>query len=269
MIQLPDLALDPGAAAQLAAWQSEINTLPSYSDRVAQGKAKFTDRNTARNATFGHVRRKLAEMCQGARRCAYCEDSVADEVEHIKPKDLYPEEVFAWGNYVYACGPCNGPKNNRFEVLSHPPLQRIDVTRRRGAPVVPPLAGVPALINPRAEDPLHFLSLDLMNTFIFLPAYGLDPAEKLRAEYTLEVLHLNDRDYLIQNRRTAFGTYRDRLTQYIAARDQGEPQATLDQRVSELQRVGHQTVWREMKRQRSNYSLLTQLFSRAPEALAW
>ena len=47
----------------------------------------------------------------------YCEDSVADEVEHFRPKDLYPDVVFAWRNYLYACGQCNGGKNNRFSIV--------------------------------------------------------------------------------------------------------------------------------------------------------
>ena len=33
-------------------------------------------------------------MCAGAKRCMYCEDSAADEVEHHLPKNLYPEFVF-------------------------------------------------------------------------------------------------------------------------------------------------------------------------------
>ena len=28
-------------------------------------------------------------MCSGAERCHYCEDSKADEVEHLLPKDAY------------------------------------------------------------------------------------------------------------------------------------------------------------------------------------
>ena len=47
----------------------------------------------------------------------YCEDSVGDEVEHHRPKNLYPDHTFLWDNYLYACGPCNGPKNNRFAVF--------------------------------------------------------------------------------------------------------------------------------------------------------
>lgn len=45
-------------------------------------------------------------------------DSAADEVEHIAPKALFPERVFDWTNYIYACGPCNGPKSNRYSYVT-------------------------------------------------------------------------------------------------------------------------------------------------------
>lgn len=95
-------------------------------------------------------------MCSGSRRCLYCEDSCADEVEHIKPQDLYPEFVFVWENYLYACGPCNGGKNNAFAVFDPATGATIIVTRKRGDPVTPPAVGTDVFINPRTEDPLQY-----------------------------------------------------------------------------------------------------------------
>jgi hypothetical protein len=95
----------------------------------------------------------------------YCEDAPADEVEHHSPKDLYPELVFTWRNYLYACGPCNGPKNNRFAVMDPADGRLIDVSRPRGAPVIPPAQGTLALLDPRRDDPMAFLMLDLRDTF--------------------------------------------------------------------------------------------------------
>jgi len=194
---------------------------------------------------------------------------VADEVEHIAPKDLYPEAVFSWDNYLYACGPCNGPKNSRFAVLAGNPLQLIDVSRARGGAVTSPQVGAHALINPRVENPLQFLFLDLLNTFAFLPMQGLSATDVIRVNYTIEVLRLNDRDYLVDARRTAFGTYRARLREYVEEKAAGAAQSALDLRRDELLKVGHQTVWREMQRQHHNYQPLTDLFNFAPEALHW
>ncbi|EDX78731.1 hypothetical protein MC7420_7384 [Coleofasciculus chthonoplastes PCC 7420] len=93
MIRLPHQNLPKKAQNQLNVWQNEINCLEDYAERVAQGKKAFARRNKLTNSTFRQVRQTLTHMCCGARRCGYCEDSVADEVEHIKPKALYPETV--------------------------------------------------------------------------------------------------------------------------------------------------------------------------------
>ncbi|GHU76870.1 hypothetical protein FACS189461_4930 [Spirochaetia bacterium] len=48
-------------------------------------------------------------------KCAYCECNATEgggymEVEHFKPKSLYPEFVFEWANLLPACRRCNGMK---------------------------------------------------------------------------------------------------------------------------------------------------------------
>ena len=45
----------------------------------------------------------------------------------------------------------------------------LDATRPSKAPVLPPPNGDAALIDPRREDPLDFLMLDLRDTFEFTP----------------------------------------------------------------------------------------------------
>src|ERR1700722_14981501 len=117
MIRLPNRDLPEAAKWKLKEYQAVVDNAGKFEEKVAVAKTLFKQRNTTKNATFKVVRDTLAEMCSGARRCCYCEDSVADEVEHVKPKDWYPEAVFAWENYLYACGPCNGPKNNRFSIF--------------------------------------------------------------------------------------------------------------------------------------------------------
>src|SRR5262249_32568442 len=154
----------------------------------------------------------------------YCEDSVGDEVEHVRPKDLYPEAVFVWENYLYVCGPCNGGKLNRFLVLLPPDNRVQDVTRRRGAAVVaPPADSQPGFIDPRREDGLVFMQLDLSGTFRFVPVASAGTVEAVRAEKTIEILKLNTRDYLVQARREAFGSYRARLREYTEEKSKGAP----------------------------------------------
>jgi 5-methylcytosine-specific restriction endonuclease McrA len=117
MLRLRQAKLPSQAAATLEEYQKAVDATGDYSARVAAAKEHFSKYNTKANTTFATVRVTLNRMCSGARRCCYCEDSMADEVEHIAPKDLFPELVFSWNNYLYACGPCNGPKNNRFAII--------------------------------------------------------------------------------------------------------------------------------------------------------
>ena len=195
----------------------------------------------------------------------YCEDSVGDEVEHIRPKDLYPCLVFVWTNYVYACGRCNGGKSNKFAVMTENGIE--NVTRRRGDPVVPPTNGAPVFINPRWDDPLNFLDLDLQRTFFLLPRENISQTDRDRADFTIETLKLN-RDVLTMARSTAYGSYYARLHEYVNRRDETTTEE-LAALVSGVKAMPHPTVWAEMKRQHPYIPILQRLFSQAPEALNW
>jgi hypothetical protein len=194
--------------------------------------------------------------------------SDADEVEHIRPKDLYPGAAFIWENYLYACGPCNGPKNNRWAIFSMS-TDKLSEIEHTGGSIVEPEEGDPVFINPRNEDPLLFMAIDLQGTFLFKPIVEKTTREYERAEYTIRVLRLNKRDLLLSARKEAFCNYRARLVEYITKRDNGAPQDELDTLISALQRMGHPTVWREMQRWNESVPELKDLFDRAPEALDW
>ena len=266
MLILRDPGLDANTARGLNRYQANVDSEHTYAERVKKGKTLFKSYNRKNNRVFRVVRERLATMCAGARRCGYCEDSAADEVEHIRPKDLYPEAVFVWENYLLACGPCNGAKNNRFSVIRGGRL--IDVTRGRNDPVHRPQSGSPAPINPRCEDPLEFLDLEIVDTFRFLPREDLSTVEEVRACYTIEVLDLN-RDVLIAARHEAYGAYRARLYEYRRRRDDGADDAELGNLRDAIKASAHPTVWREMQRQQSLIEDLQRLFDEVPEALNW
>ena len=238
----------------------------TYGERVERGKALFESYNRKENRVFRVVRERLAAMCAGAKRCGYCEDSVGDEVDHIRPKDLYPEAVFVWENYLLACGPCNGGKNNRFSVIRGGRL--INVTRGRNDPVRRPQSGSPAPINPRREDPLAFLDLEIVDTFMFLPRSDVPDGDKMRARHTIDVLDLN-RDVLLAARNEAYATYRARLHEYRGKRDNGASTDVLGRLRRGIKASAHPTVWREMQRQQPLIDELRTLFRDVPEALEW
>jgi uncharacterized protein (TIGR02646 family) len=221
------------------------------------------------NTIFEEVKRALTQMCSGARRCAYCEDSAADEVEHIRPKDLYPRVVFAWSNYVYACGPCNGPKGSHFAVFVAGADVPIEVARKPKVPIVPPPDGDPVLIDPRTEDATRMMFLDLRETFRFIPLASRGTRDHAPAEYTIRTLRLNIRDELPRARRHAYIDYVARVRHYQRERDGNASTARLVELRDAIQRRQHPTVWREMQRQREKLPELQALFSDVPEATAW
>lgn len=263
MIRVAPTDLSPRAVSRLRAYQAKIDAKADYAARVAAAKATFENANSGSNRTFAEIRATLEKMCAGAARCMYCEDSASDEVEHHRPKGLYPELAFVWPNYLYACGPCNNKKLNRFAVFAGASIE-VDVTRKRGMPIVPPVSGDPLLISPRDEDPLTYLTLELAGTFSFLPRASQNGSrEYRRAEYTIEVLALN-RDVLLRARREAYHSYRARLHEYASATSRRrQPLAAA------IKRMCHPTVWHEMRRQRADIPELAKLFNQVPEALNW
>lgn len=267
MISIASRDLERHSLERLQGLQDAVDRLPGYEAQVAYAKSSWNRKPTG---LFIGLKVHLAEMCSGNVRCVYCEDSLADEIEHMRPKDLYPEQSYVWGNYVLACGPCNGPKNNKFAVLSNP-LTLVDVTRKRGAPVVPPIAGRYALIDPRIEDPLDFLWLDF-RTLRYVPNTDDESSETwIRAEYTINVLGLNKRDALVRGRKSAFSGYTSRLRAWLERRVYWTPeekQAFID----DFRAERYRGVWQRMKRYRNGVpglSDVAELIEAAPEVLDW
>ena len=70
-----------------------------------------------------HWRDIIPELYQAySAICAYTchwipDDTGSKTVEHFKPKAIYPELAYAWGNYRLVCGTLNGRKGNYEDVL--------------------------------------------------------------------------------------------------------------------------------------------------------
>ena len=253
---------------QLLAWQQEIDALGDFAAQVEAAKTRFDSRSGRTNKTFRAVRAALKDMCAGARRCMYCEDSCADEVEHLKPKNFYPEAVFAWDNYLYACGPCNGGKSDQYAIIPRRSKKIVKIVRESGVAALPPPAGSPVFLNPRIDDVEKLFFLDLLDTFLLLPNPSATKLLRERTQYTIDVLKLN-RESLPEARQEAYENYRDRLEAYIRRREKGDSQAKLDKRIASLKKAAHPTVWQQMKRLHDRVPELAALFAEAPEALGW
>jgi hypothetical protein len=145
------------------------------------------------------------------------------------------------------------------------PLQYVDLKPGRTDVVAEPPNGLTALIDPKKEDPLLYLSIDLRDTFWFLPRHAPGTSDHARAQYTIDRLKLNERDYLPQARKAAYATYRARLREYVEVR--GTNQAAFLAKA--IARYDHPSVWTEMKAQSSLIPDLAPLFAAAPEAVGW
>jgi len=244
--------------------QDQINAIPLHAGRVEHARLRFERENRPGNGTFELIRYTLDSMCAGARRCMYCEDSAASEIEHFRPKSFYPELTFVWLNYLYSCSVCNRIKRDHFRILCGS-SEYVDLLHSRTGVALEPPPGVSVLIDPRTEDPAFYLGIDLLDTFWFLPRHSEASFENARARYTIERMKLNERDYLAQARREAYEGYRALLCEYV--KDRGTSRA---QHIAKaLLRCGHPSVWAEMKVQSRSLPELVPLFAAAPEAAAW
>ncbi|MEZ4773325.1 MAG: aminoglycoside phosphotransferase [Bacteroidia bacterium] len=254
----------------LSSYQAEIDRLTLYEDRIEKARQIWPHRK--QNNPFEEVKEKLAAMCSGARRCHYCEDSYADEIEHFFPKVIFPEKTFVWNNFLLACGPCNSPKSNKFAIFEKESREQLNLTSQYSLKKVrkqPPPIGDPVLINPRNENPLDFLFLDINDSFMFTEIEEDEESEAYqRAYYTIQILKLNIRDDLVRARKSAYGNYKARLREYIIERNLAQSSKTAEL-IQNIQQELHPTVWAEMKRQHNHIPELNELFSTAPEALSW
>jgi 5-methylcytosine-specific restriction endonuclease McrA len=277
MIQLPNkISPEKSILDKLKEYQTEIDSLGSFSLKSAKAKNSFSNKNKIGNKVFDAIKIKLTEMCSGARRCVYCEDSVGDEVEHIHPKDLFPNLCFDWDNYVYACGNCNGPKNNKFAIFRKDTGVLQNVNPEKGVSASEPPIGEAVMINPRIENPLEYCMLDLTSTFKFVIIAKQGSKENQKADYTYnEVLRLNDREFLRKARESAYGNYIARLYEYTDQKSKGAVKAKLDKMINGIKNEAHPTVWKEMQRQHLKGILklinkdLDELFIQSPESLSW
>jgi uncharacterized protein (TIGR02646 family) len=260
MIHVEDRELPPEAARQLVSWQAELDAIPDHNERVQAALRTFKQRS--RTVALRSVRETLAQMCSGLVRCCYCEDSLGHQVEHIWPKSWYPERTFVWHNFLFSCGVCNGRKNAKFAIIREQAVH--ELVRRRDGPRTAPPSGSAALIDPRREDPLDYLRIDLADTFFVLPRAGLDDLARRRADYTIGLLDLNRREVLLAARRQACRNYSLRTREYASlAPDTAE--STRRRLLDEIGRLHHRMVWEEMKRSTDLVEGLRAQLDAAPE----
>lgn len=89
--------------------------------------------------SYKHPRNKAALVEAAAGKCMYCESRIIDtqygDIEHLKPKDKFPELEFEWSNLGFACTVCNNSKNKHYSKRTR-------------------------IVDPYQEEPAQFLHAD-------------------------------------------------------------------------------------------------------------
>ena len=109
---------------------------------------------------------QLSDAFEGL--CGYCEREAKGEVDHFRPKSIYPERVYSWENWVFACHTCNNNKLDKWP---------------SGGYVNPCARSAPA----RPESYFEFDT----ETGDILPRQGLTPRRLRKAQRMIDDLHLN------------------------------------------------------------------------------
>lgn len=289
MLRLIERTLEDSEQTVLTQLQAQVNSEVSFAKKAEKAKTLWATKGGKEGKqAFVKIADVLAEMCVSVKTCNYCEGNEANDIEHIFPKSFFPERAFEWQNYLLACKQCNtGYKLDKCFVMD------ADGTVHSTVRGVEPIHGNVALINPRIDNPKEFLWLN-MEVGKFELHIDLSEAHKNKALKTLEILALNERDYLIVGRkRVADELYdkMDRLSRIVKAGTVSEiesilapyhglidaalPIETIKNQVIEttkqhIYKLLHPSVWYAIQTIASKVNLKWKaIFEVIPEALEW
>lgn len=136
----------------------------------------------------------LRQMSGTRHRCMYCLDSHGCDIEHFRPKAVYPERAFRWSNLLLCCTECGRFKGDRFPVSGADPL----------------------LIDPSAEDPWVYLDFD-PDTGNIGPRFDVASGDwSVKGRRTVDTLRLDRREALSQGHLVTFRRLAEVVHQELA-----------------------------------------------------
>ena len=113
--------------------------------------------------------------------CPYCERKIIasknSQIEHIKPKDRFPELFSNYENFITGClniESCGSKKGNKWSEL---------------------------FVNPVIYEPSKYFSYNRMTGEI-IPKKDITDIDLEKANYTIEILNLNDDKRLLKGRKS-------------------------------------------------------------------
>jgi hypothetical protein len=98
--------------------KAETEKILRHADRKAEADLRYG--NARRTTWFAPVVTALGKLAGAGGRCMFCSGSEASDVEHYRPKAVFPELAMTWENYLWCCTPCNRGKLNRFPPDTEP-----------------------------------------------------------------------------------------------------------------------------------------------------
>ena len=132
-------------------------------------------------------------------RCMFCSGSECSQVEHYRPKTVFPLEAMTWENFLWVCGICNQKKGHRFPPHTEPGE---------------------ILINPIAEDVWAFFFIDEFGNLTQRWRQDLNRVDP-RADTTVTIVGL-DREALQQSRQARLVDLKQRISDSLILFARGE-----------------------------------------------
>jgi len=178
-------------------------------EQASDQKAEAADRyGKARQATwFQEIINALIKISGRGERCMFCSGSESSDVEHFRPKSIFPTLALTWENLLWVCTICNRAKANQFP----PDLDKL-------------------LINPMQENVWDFFFIDEFGLLTPRWNLGLDNQEP-RAVSTMSIVRL-DRQALQETRQSRLRNLKQQVRDGIAAFKRGDlSKRQLQQRV--------------------------------------
>ncbi len=105
--------------------------------------------------------------------CAYCEEITNGEVDHFRPKSKFPDLVYCWSNWLFACHDCNQAKSSSWPAGGY----------------VDPCA------MSKSDRPECYFAFDVQ-AGVILANPSLSPRLRQKAQRTIHDLRLNDFHHL-------------------------------------------------------------------------
>lgn len=169
----------------LARLQNLVNDAGTRQEKRSRSKQYFSNKSAI---PWRSIRSSLQNSVPGKDVCHYCEMDRHRDIDHIRPKSIYPELAFRWENFVLSCTICNqNLKRDKFSILDFDG-NVVDLTHFSRAETEPP-HGVGCILNPRCDDGSEYFHYDPDTGFVI--ALGKSKENFNRASYTIDLLNLN------------------------------------------------------------------------------